>query len=45
MLQLRSIKFYTNEGYIDTQRKLENTQLRFVFLNFSLVCQYSLRWS
>ena len=31
-------------GYIYS-RKIGNTQLRFMFLNFSFVCQNNLRWS
>ena len=33
------------EASLTHLRKIRNTQLRFLFLNFSFVCQNSLRWS
>ena len=37
--------FRPTEAILTHLRKIRNTQLRFVFLNFSFVCQSSLRWS
>ena len=37
--------FRPTEAILTHLRKIRNTQLRFVFLNFSFVCQNSLHWS
>ena len=37
--------FRPAEVILKPSRKIRNTQLRFVFLNFSFVCQNNLRWS
>ena len=37
--------FRPTEVILTPSRKIRNIQLRFVFLNFSFVCQNSLRWS
>ena len=41
----RLSSFGPTEVILAGSRKIRNTQLHFVFLNFSFLCQNSLRWS